>query len=231
MNASPLPFIDRPENLTDRVLHAIRDSIVSGALAAGSRVSEAQVASMLNVSKTPVREALLRLRHVGLVEPCERGLRVVRPSIRGIRDAYEFRAGIERSSSFYAANRADAEAREQLVMLAHKSVKAAEAHDAATFRGHDRSFHRAIAQASGNSVLAEAVDDSLVLTSVLRERDVPPSQDSINCAHEHVAIAQAILAGQAEKAGELMSEHVLHVMAIVLAARPVADDGQPELNP
>ncbi|GAA5063532.1 DNA-binding GntR family transcriptional regulator [Thermocatellispora tengchongensis] len=223
MNASPLPFIDRPENLTDRVLRAIRDSIVDRTLSPGSRVSEAQVAAMLNVSKTPVREALLRLKHVGLVEPCERGLQVVRPSVGAIRDAYEFRAGLERTSSWYAANRADSRERERLVHLARQSLKAAEAHEAAAFRRHDRDFHHTIAAASRNAVLAQSIDDALVLTSVLRERDVPASQDSVSCAHEHVSIAQAVLAGQAERAAQLMSDHVLHVMSIVLAAHTNAE--------
>src|SRR3981081_2195160 len=79
------PLAPRAENLTDAVFEAIRDGIVDKVLTPGARISEAKVASQLNVSKTPVREALLRLRHLGLVEPTERGLTVVRPSGKAIR--------------------------------------------------------------------------------------------------------------------------------------------------
>lgn len=86
MRAPPLqPLASRPANLTDLVLDALRQSIVDQTLAPGQQVSEASLAKSLQVSKTPVREALLRLRHIGLVEPASRGLRVVRPSAGTIR--------------------------------------------------------------------------------------------------------------------------------------------------
>ncbi|WP_344855519.1 GntR family transcriptional regulator [Amycolatopsis ultiminotia] len=222
---SSLPLIERPDkSLTDMVLQTIRDSIVNKTLPPGSRVSEAKVAAQLQVSKTPVREALLRLREVGLVVPCERGLRVVQPSIKSTRDAYEFRAGSERSSAFFAANRADDEERGQFVRLAQASLRAAEAHDGAAFRQYDRDFHHEIALASRNAILAQTVADSLVLTSVLRERDIAPSHDSIACGEQHVEVARAILSGRAERAGELMWEHVLHVMSLVLLADPAEQE-------
>jgi GntR family transcriptional regulator, rspAB operon transcriptional repressor len=221
MAAPSLPLIERPDtNLTDLVLQTIRDGIVNQALPPGSRISEAKVAAQLRVSKTPVREALLRLRHVGLVEPCERGLRVVRPSIQAIREAYEFRAGSERTSAFYASNRADESERSRFVWLAQASLQAADAHDGAAFRQHDRDFHHGIAVASRNAILVQSVEDSLVLTSVLRERDIGLSHDSISCGRQHVEIARAILAGRSHRAGELMWEHVLHVMSLVLSVAP-----------
>jgi len=213
------PLDSRPDNLTDLVFQAIRDSIVDQTLAPGSRVSEARVAAQLQVSKTPVREALLRLRHVGLVEPVERGLRVVRPSIQAIHNAYEFRAGIERSAAFFAAHRATTGEREELLGLAQSSFRAAEDGDGFEFRSYDNRFHRLIAQASGNEVLRQAVEDSLVLTAVLRERDVPRSGDSRSCASEHIDVAKAILGGEADKAGDQNAGHILHVMSLVLAAQ------------
>ena len=89
------PLAGRPSSLTTRVFAEIRDKIVDATLPPGSRVSESVLADQLRVSKTPVREALLRLRHIGLVEPSSTGLRVIQPSAKAIRDAYEFRAGVE----------------------------------------------------------------------------------------------------------------------------------------
>lgn len=65
IGAGLAPLAVRPDNLTTLVFAAIRDKIVDATLAPGSSVSEASLAKQLEVSKTPVREALLRLRHVG----------------------------------------------------------------------------------------------------------------------------------------------------------------------
>jgi DNA-binding GntR family transcriptional regulator len=233
MSATGLrPLPPRAGNLTEVVFEAIRDGIVDKVLTPGARISEAKVASQLNVSKTPVREALLRLRYIGLVEPTERGLRVVRPSVKAIRDAYESRAGIERTAAQYAAYRAATEEHERILLLARASLEYAQARDGPRFRRSDHEFHEAIACSARNAVLEQAVKDALVLTSALRERDVPVSGDSVACAQEHIRVAQAIRAGDADTAAREVADHIHHVMAIVLAAHPVsAEPGETKPSP
>jgi DNA-binding GntR family transcriptional regulator len=212
------PIADRPENLTTLVLEAIQRSIIDATIAPGSRISEAALAAQLNVSKTPVREALLQLRHIGLVEPTTRGLQVILPSTKRIRDAYELRAGVEGVAARYAATRATATELDDILELARTSLRHAQAHEAEQFREFDRRFHLAIAEATRNERLREGVANALVLTAALRERDVRPSHDSIACATEHVDVAQAIRSGNAELAQQRLCDHVLHVMSLVLAA-------------
>ena len=213
------PLAPRPDNLATMVFEAIRDSIVNATIAPGSQVSEAWIASQLDVSKTPVREALLRLRHIGLVDPTPRGLRVIRPSVKAIRDAYELRAGIEGVAGRYAANRATIEEHGHILLLARSSLECAVARDGQAFRQCDREFHQAIADATRNDILRQSIEDSLILTSVLRERDFEPSGDSVACAQEHVDVAMAIQAGNPEAASNSLTNHILHVMSLVLGAR------------
>ncbi|MGH4000174.1 MAG: GntR family transcriptional regulator [Pseudonocardiaceae bacterium] len=217
------PLDARPDNLSEVTFETIRNGIVSRQLPPGSRVSEQKIAAQLQVSKTPVREALLRLRHAGLVEPVGRGLCVVMPSDRAIRDAYEVRAGLEHTSARLAATRATPEQAESLILIAAKSLAAARSGDGGEFRGSDRDFHLAVANAAGNSLLSVAIKESLILTSVLRERDVPPAGDSVDCAEEHVKVAEAIRAGLVESASERMADHVRHVATIVLTARAASE--------
>src|SRR2546421_11249040 len=88
--------LEAPERLADMVYEAIRQSIMDKTLAPGSRVTESGIAQQLGVSKTPVREALLRLRRIGVIEPeGVRGARVVSPSRAAIREAYEIREALE----------------------------------------------------------------------------------------------------------------------------------------
>ena len=79
--AAPLFLEVRPDSLTDAVYEAIRRGIIDRRLAPGSPVTEAALAEQLGVSKTPVREALLRLKDIGVIEPNgKRGGRVVQLS-------------------------------------------------------------------------------------------------------------------------------------------------------
>lgn len=211
------PLRAKPESLTERVIDAIKEAVIEKELAPGTRVSEAMLAKRLDVSKTPVREALLRLRHIGLVEPTGGGLQVVQPSCAKIQDAYELRAGLEHVSAKRAAARRSGADGAILAELAARSLDCAKAADVPGFRDSDRRFHQLVAGCSGNTMLAEAIDDALLLTSALRLRDVPPTGDSVSCAAEHVEIARHIEAQQPDLAAAAMEAHVEHVMSTVLA--------------
>lgn len=218
------PLASRPTNLTEMVLEALQQAIVDKVLAPGQQVSEATLAESLQVSKTPVREALLRLRHIGLVEPAGRGLRVVRPSASSTRYAYELRAGLERTTSALAAARVSEAEADGIAEAAEASLDHARAGDADGFQRLDQTFHERVAAAARNPLLRGAVDDALVLTRALRARDVPASGDSVVCAEQHLAVSRALAEHDDEAAGRLMHQHVQHVMQIVLAALAQAEE-------
>jgi len=199
----------RPGSLTEIVFGRIRDAIVARELAPGSRVSESMLAGLLDVSKTPVREALLRLCHIGLVEPTGRGLRVVQPAPGIIRDAYELCAALEAGAAATAARRAEEEHRRALTEAAACSLERARAGDASGFGEWDLAFHLAVADASRNVLLAKAVRDAVTLAFTLRPRDV---EDAVRHGTEHVEVGRAICDGAADHAALLMSEHVIAAM-------------------
>jgi DNA-binding GntR family transcriptional regulator len=213
------PLDAKPESLSQIVYAAIRQAIVSKALMPGTVVSEASVARRLVVSKTPVREALLRLQAVGLVEQDGvRGLRIVMPSEEAIRQAFEVRVALEAGLCRQAAERVTAELRGEMAMAAAGSLESAEKADIEGFRKWDRIFHRAVAEAADNPRLAQLADDAQALAGVLRERDVPGVQDAIRCSRQHLAIAGAIAQGDAETAESTARQHAQDVGAMVLAA-------------
>lgn len=212
------PIVARPANLTDMVLEAIQNAIIDKSIPPGSHISEASMAAALEVSKTPVREALLRLRHIGLVVPAERGMRVVTPSPEPIRNAYELRAGVERTAALLAAERASEDQLTIIEAAANDSFERAKAMDRAGFQACDAEFHTHIAAASRNPLLSGAVDDTLILTRALRARDVRTTGDSIVCGQEHIAIGEALRRRDGETAGRRIQQHIAHVMTMVLAA-------------
>ena len=113
----------RPDTLTHVVLEAIRSAIVNQELPAGARVTEAGLARQLNVSKTPVREALLQLREIGLIEADERrGGRILSPSRSTISDAYEVREALEVFAAGAAATRSDDRSIRRIYRTADRSL-------------------------------------------------------------------------------------------------------------
>ncbi|WP_236794746.1 GntR family transcriptional regulator [Amycolatopsis sp. GM8] len=220
--AAPLSPAARPDNLTSVVFAAIRDKIVDASLPPGSSVSEAGLAAQLQVSKTPVREALLQLRYIGLVEPTTRGLRVAQPSAVAIRDAFEYRAGIEAIAGSYAAMRSKAAQHERILEFANASLRSAKDGRSAEFLASDRKFHLAVASATGNQVLSQAVENACVLTQALRQRDIHVDRDFVPDAREHVGIAKAIKAGDADLASERSAGHIQRIMVQLLDAFPDA---------
>ena len=207
------------DNLSDRVFEAIRDAIVRKSLPPGSRLTEAGLAEQFKVSKTPVREALMRLRQIGLIEPTgRRGGRVVRPSSETIQHAYEVREALECHAARVAAERATDEQRREIMTAARQSLAGAKAGDIDEFRKGDLAFHAGVQAVAANPRLSALLDDLFALIVALRHRDAPDRQESTQCGHAHVAVAKAIAAADADAAEREMRAHVRHVQGFVLAA-------------
>ena len=210
--------IEVPERLADAVYDAVRQSIMDKTLAPGARVTESGIAEQLGVSKTPVREALLRLRRIGVIEPDGvRGGRVVRPSRSAIREAYEVREALEVFAVRSVAERVSGTDLERICDAASRSLERAEAGDQSGFREWDFAFHRAIAEAAANPRLKKLIEDVFTLIGTLRQRDFPNSRWPVACAQGHVRIADAIARREVAEAEAAAREHIRQVEAYVLA--------------
>ena len=128
------------------------------------------------------------------------------------------RGGHEFIAARLAASQATGREADELQRAAEQSVLRAEAGDAPGFRECDALFHRGIARAAANPLLLQLVENSFSLTWALRNRDVPATGDSIECAHQHVGISRAIAEHEAVRASTEMLAHIEKVMNMVLRA-------------
>jgi DNA-binding GntR family transcriptional regulator len=184
----------------------------------GARVTESGIAERLGVSKTPVREALLRLRRIGVIEPDGvRGGHVVRPSRRAIREAYEVREALEVFAVRTVAERVSESDLERIRDDAERSLWCAQRGDQSGFHEWDFAFHQAIAEAAGNPRLKELIEDVNTLIRTLRQRDFPDSRWSVDCAQGHMRIVDAIARHDAADAENEAREHIRRVKGYVLA--------------
>jgi DNA-binding GntR family transcriptional regulator len=196
--------------------HRIRRWIVEGQVRPGERLVEQRLAEDLELSRTPVREALRMLQSEGLVafEP-NRGARVRELSRRHIADLYELRARLEAMAAELAAGRATDVDRAALVDA--EAAFAAEVRSAgsgdldavrAVFHQNDV-FHLTVLGSAHHEPLTQtlvrSVDHTLVFQA-FRHYDRQSMERSVEF---HSLITAAVVGGQGERAARLMHEHVL----------------------
>lgn len=211
----------RVESLSEVVYANLHDAIVSRALPAGARLTEANIANRLQVSKTPVREALLRLREIGLIEPDgARGSRVIMPSAAVLRDAFEVRVALEGFAADSAAGRGSVTQLAKIAKLAQSSFDRAEAGDLSGFFTLDREFHENVAAASGNSHMARLIHNAATLMRALRYVEAPEPAGVAKCAHQHIGIAQALVLHDGPAARNQMQQHLSAVETLFAAQTP-----------
>ena len=150
--AEPTP--PSPPSASARVYARLKDDILEGRHPGGSFVTEGEVAEATGVSRTPVREALLRLEAEGLLRLYpKKGALVVPVSVDDARDVLEARLVIEQWAAGAMWVRR-AEVMMELEALLAQMGAARGAGDVGAFVRHDRRFHEVIVAAAGNDVLA-----------------------------------------------------------------------------
>lgn len=204
--------------LTDDVYHGIKLRIVELRMAPGASFTEAELATKLGVSKTPVREALLRLRREGLVEVVPRlGYRVAPVTIKDARDLCALRAILEAEAAQAAAMRSEASAPlRELETLCRASYRSDDPRSIQEFLHHNSRFHLTIAELGGNQRLVRMLREVLDESERLFQLGLTLSFRSGDIVHEHSELVDAIIAGDATRAREisLLQSHSSQKMVI-----------------
>jgi DNA-binding GntR family transcriptional regulator len=204
--------------LVDEIAAAIRQRIMSGEIAIGAQLRQAELASELGVSRTPVREALRQLHTSGLIEVVpNRGAIVRVPSPWEVRDAYEVRAELEGLACERAVSRINHGELDELRAsnqamreeIAEPSPRVKPGSEPPTVELND-AFHTLIHRVADNEWLARAINEInqafprnvswQVLADNRRQREE-------NVA-EHERIVDALAEGDAAAAREAMRDHV-----------------------
>lgn len=201
--------LQRPRSLTELAVERIRAAIIEGRFAFGEQLSEAALAAQLGISKTPVREALLRLKLEGLVEiHPQRGSFVFAVGEQEVGEICRFREILEAA----ALAEAMANAREELVARLEQNVAAMRrAHrtkNASALPQLDAEFHGAIVELCGNAYLRAAYGLIEHKIHALRWR-LPESNDQVeHCQDNHAVILEQIREASVAKAQATLRRHI-----------------------
>jgi DNA-binding GntR family transcriptional regulator len=197
--------LQRPRLLTEVVGERIREAIVKGDLQLGEQVSEAQLAALMGVSKTPVREALVRLQGQGLVQiHPQRGTFVFRLSPEEVSHLCRFRVMVETE----ALRAAMASERARLIKGFRQCVKemkgAEAAQDLPALARIDMAFHWNMFEACPSQYVVSAYELLRSQLTALRYRS-----PITNAVKSHQVLVDAVGDGDVEAACALLTEHIL----------------------
>jgi DNA-binding GntR family transcriptional regulator len=203
---------------TDTARRRLRELILDGTYPAGTRLAELEVAAVLGMSRTPVREAIRALSADGLVRPTGWGVAVVALDTSDLDHAYQVRAVLEGLTAELAAvrQRDGRIAPADLASVRGAATDAAEATAAGRLQEaveHNRRFHRRIAELAGNTIALSTLDRlwDQILISTLHSLAAPARPAQV--AAQHDELLAAIAGGRAADAGRIARQHALDTRA------------------
>ncbi|MBZ9752363.1 GntR family transcriptional regulator [Deinococcus sp. HMF7604] len=206
---------ERPSLVRDGVYDHLRRAVLDGELAPGERLGEVELGQQFGVSRTPIREALMRLTQDGLlVAEANKGVRVRTLTAAEARDTYVVREELDGLAAALAAQHhtpADAEA----LRRALAALNAAPGSDYREQTRLDLAYHRALTHAAHNAALTDLARDLEQRVALIKHQtrtyNAHPQTDE-----QHAALLRAVLARDARAARAAARQHVRTFAALVL---------------
>ncbi len=201
----------RSQSLTSLVQQELERRILAGDILPGDKLVEQDVATELNISRGPVREAFRALEQAGLVTTEKnRGVFVRQVSLQEADEIYEVRAGLDEMIGRLAVERAaDADIAE-LEALVEQMRLAGKGKDVGAYYPLNIRFHDRLAQLAGNGTLLAAYRRLINELHLYRRETLARGHDAFpTSTREHAAIVEAIARRDAALAGQLLFQHVM----------------------
>lgn len=195
--------------LRDLVYNNVRTAILSENFKPGQRLMEVELAEILGVSRTPVREALRKLEVEGFIEMLPRKGAIVKVvSIKDIQDLLEIRASLEALATRIACEKMDTKAKKELEKAKEEFVQAVSDNDIDSMIQTDVKFHDIIFSSTQNEKLIQIINN--LKEQIYRYRVIYIRDKSylINIVQEHNEIVEAIIGNDAKKAGKVAVIHI-----------------------
>ncbi len=211
--AKPIPL------LSDRAYERIKQDIIGCIFFPGAEISEAQLCAQYKLGKAPVRMALSRLAHDGLVRAIpRRGYMVTPVTLQDIHDVFALRLMLEPPAARLAAGRVDIKRLRVLDEICRAGYQAAEPKSITRFLEANKSFHVTIAQAAGNQRLTHAIEQLLDEMTRLLHLGLGSRDRTQEMQHEHRTLVRALVRGDGATAERICQEQIEAARDMVLKA-------------
>lgn len=216
LSEHPVPAaFARPVLVRDGVYEHLRRAVLDGEIIPGERIGEVELGERLGVSRTPIREAIMRLTQDGLlVAEANKGVRVRTVTAQEARDTYIVREELDGLAAALAAAAHTADdARTLRDALA--AVNASQSQDYRQQTRLDLAFHRAMAGAARNAALGDLARDLEQRVALIKHQTRTYNAHP-DTAAQHAAILKAVLDRDAAAAREAARLHVRTFGALVM---------------
>ena len=211
----------------DDVLRQIEQAVIDHRLPPGTKLKEIQLAEVFGVKRGTIRKVLARLAYSRLVDQLpNRGASVAKPSVEEGRDLFATRRVLEGAIIQSLTPHISKAQIQHLRHMLDQEQNAYETDDTKLALSLSVDFHRQLARMCGNGVLEEYLNDIIRRTPlvILTHLSTDPQNRCRN--QEHEAIVDAIQAGDANKAADIMNQHLLHIENRI---EHKSEDPQPDL--
>lgn len=198
----------RSISLADCVFERLENDILSGKYAYGEVLTEAQLAEELEVSRTPIREAIRRLEQEDILTVTGKGLIVQGITRADIEDIMEVRRLIEGKAARRAAENMTDEQKQKLKETVELQEFYVSKNDPDRVQVQDHEFHELIYAGSGSVTLQGTLSPLHRKAQKFRRASVAKKSRAADSVREHTAICEAILAGDGDAAEKLMLAHI-----------------------
>jgi GntR family transcriptional regulator, rspAB operon transcriptional repressor len=206
--------LDRRQPLREQVYELLRRFIVTGAIAPGDTIDDEDIAAQLQISRTPVREAIKKLSDEHLVDVvAQSGTRAARIDAQEVHQAYLIRRALEMESAAQAAIIFGPQHADLLDDIYQRHMRAIARLDFIAAIGFDDDFHRAIAGISNLPRLWRAVEISKAHLDRCRLKMLPRAGEAQATLAQHKDIMAALVSRDAERSGLAMQRHLDAAMA------------------
>lgn len=196
-------------SIAEQAYHDLKRRILENTLPPGQQLMEGEVADLLQISRTPAREAMMRLESEGLVEVRPRhGMKIKPVSVSDMQEIYALLTGLESTAAWQAASRKQPEsALNKLRESVQQMDLALQENDLDCWAQADESFHRQLVSMSGNQRLISLVDRFIdqshrVRMLTLRLRPMPTQSNE-----DHAKVLTAIETQNSEEARRVHRIH------------------------
>jgi DNA-binding GntR family transcriptional regulator len=204
-----------PRRVGDTVYEALRESIVSGRILPGARLSVPAIAEQYAVSRSPVRDAVIRLVQEGLArDTVNRGAVVAAPEPHELISLYEVREALEWAAARLAAQHTTPGLRRRLLAILAEHEQVAQEGDFTRHIALDAAFHRELRLAADSPVLLRMLDD-IQDRVVLAMHTTSLSGGMRRAIEDHRAIFEAVSAGRGEAAAEAARAHITRLKELL----------------
>lgn len=209
--------IKKHELLRDKIYHTLKSKIIEGDLEEGRKITESEVANLMDVSKTPAREALKSLAANGFITiKKNKRMEIAKVSLKDIREVYQIRAVLDALGARLAAEKIEQKDIEKFTDIVNKMEECVKKKDIKAYSNNANKFHALVMNISNNKNLENIINSLREKTDRYRIKSIRLEGRLTDSLKEHKEILKALIEGNSKQISEKCEIHIENALKNIL---------------